>query len=67
MLFTANAVDQLQVVQDQPVAQETETKKLSEQIAMLTEKARRLRLRRVRRWRSTEPSKVIPSRRMGYL
>jgi uncharacterized coiled-coil protein SlyX len=32
------AVDQLQVVQDQLVAQQTETKKLSEQIAMLTEK-----------------------------
>jgi uncharacterized coiled-coil protein SlyX len=32
------AIDQLQVVQDQLVAQQTETKKLSEQIAMLTEK-----------------------------
>src|ERR1700680_2013515 len=32
------AVDQLQVVQDQLVAQQTETKKLSEQIAALTEK-----------------------------
>jgi uncharacterized coiled-coil protein SlyX len=32
------AVDQLQVVQDQLVAQQTETKKLSEQIAMLAEK-----------------------------
>jgi uncharacterized coiled-coil protein SlyX len=32
------AVDQLQVVQDQLMAQQTETKKLSEQIAMLTEK-----------------------------
>src|SRR3981081_3941138 len=32
------AIDQLQVVQDQIVAQQTETKKLSEQIAMLTEK-----------------------------
>jgi uncharacterized coiled-coil protein SlyX len=32
------AVDQLQVVQDQLVAQQTETKKLSEQIATLTEK-----------------------------
>jgi uncharacterized coiled-coil protein SlyX len=32
------AVDQLQVVQDQLVAQKAETKKLSEQIAALTEK-----------------------------
>ena len=32
------AVDQLQVVQDQLVAQQAETKKLSEQIAALTEK-----------------------------
>jgi uncharacterized coiled-coil protein SlyX len=32
------AVDQLQVVQEQLVAQQTETKKLSEQIAVLTEK-----------------------------
>jgi uncharacterized coiled-coil protein SlyX len=32
------AVDQLQVVQDQLVAQQTETKKLSEQIATLTER-----------------------------
>ena len=32
------AADQLQVVQDQLVAQQIETKKLSEQIAMLTEK-----------------------------
>jgi uncharacterized coiled-coil protein SlyX len=32
------AVDQLQVVKDQLVAQQTETKKLSEQIATLTEK-----------------------------
>jgi uncharacterized coiled-coil protein SlyX len=32
------AVDQLQVVQDQLVAQKVETKKLSEQIAALTEK-----------------------------
>ena len=32
------AVDQLQVVQDQLVAQHTETKKLSERIAMLAEK-----------------------------
>ena len=32
------AVDQLQIVQDQLVAQQTETKKLSEQIATLTEK-----------------------------
>jgi len=32
------AVDQLQVVQDQLVAQETETKTLSEQVATLTEK-----------------------------
>jgi len=32
------AVDQLQVVQDHLVAQQTETKKLSEQIATLTEK-----------------------------
>jgi uncharacterized coiled-coil protein SlyX len=32
------AIDQLQVVQDQLVAQQTETKKLSEQIATLTEK-----------------------------
>ncbi|SIO47980.1 hypothetical protein SAMN05443247_06038 [Bradyrhizobium erythrophlei] len=32
------AVDQLQVVQDQLVAQQTETKKLAEQIATLTEK-----------------------------
>ena len=32
------AIDQLQVVQDQLVAQQTETKKLSDQIAMLTEK-----------------------------
>src|SRR6266481_8504897 len=32
------AVDQLQVVQDQLVAQKAETKKLSEQIATLTEK-----------------------------
>jgi len=32
------AVDQLQVVQDQLVAQQTETKKLSGQIATLTEK-----------------------------
>src|ERR1700737_2408064 len=32
------AIDQLQVVQDQIVAQQTETKKLSEQIATLTEK-----------------------------
>jgi uncharacterized coiled-coil protein SlyX len=32
------AVDQLQVVQDQLLAQKAETKKLSEQIATLTEK-----------------------------
>ena len=32
------AVDQLQIVQDQLVAQQNETKKLSEQIATLTEK-----------------------------
>ena len=32
------AVDQLQIVQDQLVAQQTETKKLSEQMATLTEK-----------------------------
>jgi cell division septum initiation protein DivIVA len=32
------AVDQLQVVQDQLVAQQTETKKLSEQITTLTER-----------------------------
>jgi hypothetical protein len=32
------AVDQLQVVQDQLVAQKAETKKLSEQIATITEK-----------------------------
>jgi septal ring factor EnvC (AmiA/AmiB activator) len=32
------AVDQLQVVQDQLATQQTETKKLSEQIATLTEK-----------------------------
>jgi len=32
------AVDQLQVVQDQLVAQQTETKKLSEHIATLTER-----------------------------
>ena len=32
------AVDQLQIVQDQLVAQQTETKKLSEQIATLNEK-----------------------------
>ena len=32
------AIDQLQVVQDQLVAQQTETKKLSEQIATLTSK-----------------------------
>jgi uncharacterized coiled-coil protein SlyX len=32
------AVDQLQIVQDQLVAQQTETKKLSEQLATLTEK-----------------------------
>jgi uncharacterized coiled-coil protein SlyX len=32
------AIDQLQVVQDQLVAQQTETKKLSERIGMLTEK-----------------------------
>jgi uncharacterized coiled-coil protein SlyX len=32
------AVDQLQVVQDQLVAQQTETKKLAEQIATLTER-----------------------------
>jgi uncharacterized coiled-coil protein SlyX len=32
------AVDQLQVVQDQLVAQKAETRKLSEQIAALTEK-----------------------------
>jgi uncharacterized coiled-coil protein SlyX len=32
------AVDQLQVVQDQLIAQKAETKKLSEQIAALTEK-----------------------------
>lgn len=32
------AIDQLQVVQDQLIAQQTETKKLSAQIATLTEK-----------------------------
>ena len=32
------AVDQLQIVQDQLVTQQTETKKLSDQIATLTEK-----------------------------
>ena len=32
------AVDQLQVVQDQLIAQKAETKKLSEQIAAITEK-----------------------------
>ena len=36
------AVDQLQVVQDQIVAQRAETKKLSDQIAALTERTRRL-------------------------
>jgi uncharacterized coiled-coil protein SlyX len=34
----SRAVDQLQVVQDQLVAQRAETKRLSEQIAELTEK-----------------------------
>ena len=37
------AVDQLQVVQDQLVAQKAETKKLSEQIATMTEKLEALR------------------------
>ena len=37
-LTQQQAVDQLQVVQDQLVAQKAETKKLSEQIAALTEK-----------------------------
>jgi hypothetical protein len=36
------AVDQLQVVQDQLVAQKTETKKLAEQIAIMTEKLQTL-------------------------
>ena len=36
------AVDPLQVVQDQLVAQRAETKKLSDQIAALTEEERRL-------------------------
>ena len=39
------AVDQLQVVQDQLVAQKAETKKLSEQIAALTEKLNALQIR----------------------
>jgi hypothetical protein len=38
------AVDQLQVVQDQLVVQKAETKKLSEQIAALTEKLNALQL-----------------------
>src|SRR6266436_7821030 len=38
------AVDQLQVVQDQLVAQKAETKKLSEQIATLTEKLNALQV-----------------------
>jgi len=38
------AVDQLQVVQDQLVAQKVETKKLSEQIATLTEKLNALQV-----------------------
>jgi uncharacterized coiled-coil protein SlyX len=38
------AVDQLQVVQDQLVAQKAETKKLSEQIAALTEKVNELQV-----------------------
>jgi uncharacterized coiled-coil protein SlyX len=38
------AVDQLQVVQDQLVAQKAETKKLSEQIAALTEKLNALQI-----------------------
>jgi uncharacterized coiled-coil protein SlyX len=38
------AVDQLQVVQDQLVAQKAETKKLSEQIAALTEKLNALQV-----------------------
>jgi uncharacterized coiled-coil protein SlyX len=38
------AVDQLQVVQDQLVAQKAETKKLSEQIASLTEKLNALQV-----------------------
>jgi uncharacterized coiled-coil protein SlyX len=38
------AVDQLQVVQDQLVAQRAETKKLSEQIAALTEKLNALQV-----------------------
>ena len=37
-LTQQQAVDQLQVVQDQLVAQQAESKKLSEQIAALTEK-----------------------------
>jgi hypothetical protein len=36
------AVDQLQVVQDQLVAQKAETKKLTEQVAILTEKLQTL-------------------------
>ena len=38
------AVDQLQVVQDQLLAQKVETKKLSEQIASLTEKLNALQV-----------------------
>jgi uncharacterized coiled-coil protein SlyX len=38
------AVDQLQVVQDQLVAQKAETKKLSEQIAALTERLNALQV-----------------------
>jgi len=43
-LTQQQAVDQLQVVQDQLVAQKAETKKLSEQIAALTEKLNALQV-----------------------
>jgi len=41
-LTQQQAVDQLQVVQDQLVAQKAETKKLTEQVAILTEKLQTL-------------------------
>ena len=53
------AVDQLQVVQDQLVAQKAETKKLSEQIAALTEKLNALQVASA----STVTAPVSPPKR----
>jgi hypothetical protein len=71
------AVDQLQVVQDQLVAQKAETKKLTEQVAILTESCRRcssplrrslcrllLRLGLRRQSHVTKDSHLVPAKRL---